>query len=157
MEELKAQTGALWYVDLLQQQGLITPEFARQCYVDSITWCFGHISRGMYTEDHVPKTYSQIAAIQIGLLMDSGALRWAPEVTAANGSDHGAFMIDFAALPATVETIMQQVGVIKATGDHAAAEALMARYVDGDVVPQALIAERVLRDPKASFVYALDY
>ena len=157
MEELKAQTGALWYIGFLAERGLITPEFARQSHAACVTWCFGHISRGMYYDSGVPKAYSQISAIQIGMLMDSGALRWDPEATAANGTDRGAFVIDFDALPGAIDAMMAQVGGIKATGDRAAAEALVTRHVDGDVVPQAVIAERVLRHPKASFVYALDY
>ena len=157
MEELKAQTSSLWYVDFLLGKGLITPEFARQSYTASFNWCFGHISRGMYSEDKHPKPYSHVSAIQIGMLMDAGALRWDPDATAANGRDRGAFFIDHAALPAAVDAMMQQVGAIKATGDRAAAAALVARYVDGEIVPQAAIAGRVLRHPKATFVYALDY
>jgi hypothetical protein len=157
MEELKAQTAALWYVDFLLREGLITPEFARQSYTASVLWCFNHISRGMYTDSGRPKPYAHISAIHVGLLMDSGALRWDPEATAANGRDRGAFSIDHDALPAVIDDMMGQVGAIKATGDRAAAEALVARYVDGDLVPQAVIGERVRRHPKATFVYALDY
>jgi hypothetical protein len=155
MEELKAQTAALWYVDFLLGKGLITPEFARQSYAASIAWCFGHISRGMWTAARDPKPYSQLSAIQIGMLLELGAMKWDPAAVAANGTDVGALVIDFAALPAAVNQMMQRVGAIKATGDRAAAEALVAKYVDGDTVPQATIRERVLRDPKATFVYAL--
>jgi hypothetical protein len=157
MEELKAQTASLWYVDFLLRRGIITPEFARQTYAGSLAWCMGHISRGMYTDTGQPKAYSQLSAIQIGYLMERGAMRWDPEAPAANGTDVGAFRVDFAALPAAVEEMMGEVGRIKGSGDRAAAEQLVARFVDGDVVPQAIIAERVLRNPKASFVYALAY
>ncbi len=157
MEELKAQTAALWYVDFMLREGLITPEFAQQSYTASILWCFNHISRGMYTDSGRPKPYAHISAIHVGMLMDAGALRWDPEATAANGSDRGAFFIDHNAVPAAVHEMMQQVGAIKATGDKAAAEALVTRHVDGDLVPQAEIAERMRRHPKATFVYALDH
>jgi len=157
MEELKAQTAALWYVAFLLDQGIITPEFARQSYVGSLAWGFGHISRGMWTDDHEPKAYSQLAAIQVGMLIEAGTLRWDPAAAAANGTDTGAFVIDFDALPAAVEAMMRRVGQIKATGDRAAAEELVAKYVDGDIVPHAAIRERVLRDPKATFVYAVTY
>jgi hypothetical protein len=53
--------------------------------------------------------------------------------------------------------MMKQSGSIKATGDRAAAEELKAKYVDSDFLPVELISERILRHPKASFVYALDY
>ena len=157
MEELKAQTAALWYVDFLLREGLITPEFARQSYTASVLWCFNHISRGMYTDSGRPKPYSHVSAIHVGMLMDAGAVRWDPEATAANGRDRGAFTIDHDAVPAAVDQMMRQVGAMKATGDKAAAEVLVTRYVDGELVPQAEIAERVRRHPKATFVYALDY
>ena len=156
MEEVKAQTAALWYVDFLLREGLITPEFARQSYTASVLWCFNHISRGMYTDSGRPKPYSHVSAIHIGMLMDAGAVRWDPEATAANGRDRGAFSIDHDKLPAVIDEMMRQVGAIKATGDKAGAEALVTRHVDGDLVPQAEIAARVRRHPKATFVYALD-
>ncbi len=156
MEELKAQTAALWYVDFLLREGLITPEFARQSYTASVLWCFNHISRGMYTDSGRPKPYAHVSAIHVGMLLDEGALRWDPEAAAANGRDQGAFSIDHDKLPAVIDGMMRQVGAIKATGDRAAAEALVTRYVDGDLVPQAVISERVRRHPKATFIYALD-
>ncbi len=157
MEELKAQTLALWYVDFLLGKGMITEEFARQAYNAEIRWCFNHISRGMYTDSGRPKPYAQVSAMHVGMLMDAGALTWDPEATAANGRDVGAFSIDYAAMPAAAHGMMEQVGKIKGTGDKAAAEALVARHVDGELVPQAIIAERMRRHPKATFVYALDH
>jgi hypothetical protein len=50
---------------------------------------------------------------------------------------------------------MTMVMRIKATGDRAAAEALAARYVDGDRVPHATIVERYQGFPQASFVYSV--
>jgi len=155
MEELKAQTAALWYVDFLRRQGTISDELARQTYVDGMVWAFGHISRGMYTATGQRKAYSQLAAIQVGYLLEHGGLRFDPEATAGNGTDHGALTIDFERFPAAVEAMMREVGSIKARGDRAAAEKLCATMVDGDAVPQKLITERVLRFPKASFVYSV--
>ena len=51
---------------------------------------------------------------------------------------------------------MKLVGLIKAKNDKAGAEALAKKYVDGNVVPQALIAQRELLYPRQSFVYAVD-
>jgi len=48
LEELKAQTGALWYVAFLRQNGIIDEALARQIYTDAFVWALGHISRGMY-------------------------------------------------------------------------------------------------------------
>jgi hypothetical protein len=157
LEELKAQSAALWYVDFLRRQGLISDDLARQTYVDGMVWAFGHISRGMYTATGQRKAYSQLAAIQVGFLLEHGGLRFDPDAAAANGNDHGVFTIDFDRFPAAVEALMREVGSIKARGDRAAAEALCAKMVDGDAVPQTLITERELRFPKASFVYAVRF
>lgn len=157
LEELKAQTGALWLTLFLQGRGVIDEAMAKRTWTDSLLWATGHISRGMYTATGEPKPYSQLAAIQFGFLLDRGALRFDPQGTAANGTDQGVFSVDFDKLPAAIEELMRLVGQLKANGDKAGAEALVRRYVDGDVVPQALIAERVLRDPKTSFLYALEY
>jgi hypothetical protein len=155
-EELKAQTGALFLIDFLRRGGIIDDALAAQTYLDSIVWAFGHISEGMYTATGERKAYSQLAAIQIGFLMDHGALSWNAATPAANGTDRGAFTIHPDKLATAVNEMMKVVGGIKARGDKAAAEALVARYVDGATVPQKEIAARWLRFPKASFVYSLD-
>ncbi len=155
-EELKAQTGALYFLDFVQKLGIISPELQKQTYVDSVVWAFGHISRGMYTPTKQRRPYSQLAAVQIGFLMDEGALRWDPAATAANGTDKGAFVVDTAKFPAAVEKLMRTVATIKATNDKAGAEALAKKYVDGAVVPHQAIVDRFLRFPKTSLVYAVD-
>jgi hypothetical protein len=155
LEELKAQSTALFFVELLRERGILTDQQAREVYVDAITWAFGHVSRGMYTPSGQRKAYSQLAAIQLGVLLDQGALSWDAQGPAADGAHAGAFSIDFARLPAACRELMTQVMRIKATGDRAAAEALAARYVDGDRVPHATIVERYRGFPQASFVYAV--
>lgn len=155
-EELKAQTAALWFIDYLVRASLITAKEGTEGYVDAITWAFGHISRGMFDGSGRPKHYSQLAAIQVGFLMDEGALTFDPEAMAANGQDKGAFTIHFDKLVPAADKLMRQVGAIKSRGDRAALEALVDRYVKGSAVPQALITERLLRHPKASFVFSLD-
>jgi hypothetical protein len=45
---------------------------------------------------------------------------------------------------------------VKARNDRAAAEEMARRYVDGDRVPQAAIAERFHAFPQVAFVYAVD-
>jgi len=156
MEELKAQSGALYFTEFSRKHGIVDDELAKRSYADSVVWAFGHISRGMYTETGGRKAYSQLAAIQIGFLMDEKAITFDADATAANGTDKGAFSIHFDKLVPAIDKLMKKVGTLKATGDKASAEALAKRYVDGTVVPQKVIAERVLRFPGASFVYAFD-
>jgi len=155
LEELKSQTGALFHLELLAKRGVISTDLQRKSYVDSVVWAFGHIAQGMWAEDGQRKPYSQLAAIHVGALLDEGALVWDPKRSAANGADVGSFELNFAAFPAACAKLMKLVARIKATNDKAAAEALADKYVTGDRVPHALIAERVLRFPKNSFVYAV--
>jgi hypothetical protein len=155
LEELKAQSGGLFFIHWLTERGVLTAQQERETYVDSIVWAFGHISRGMYTPTGQRKPYSQLAAIQIGMLLDEGALAWDPEATAADGTSRGAFTIDFARLPEAVNHLMQRVMHIKATGDRAAAEALATQYVDGTRVPHATIVERYRSFPQVAFVYSV--
>jgi hypothetical protein len=158
MEELKAQTGALYYIGFLRRKGIVDDELARQAYVAAFTWACGHISRGMYTPEGRPKPYSQVSAIHVGFLMDAGAIAFDPKATAANGTDTGAFSLRLDKWERAVEKLMKQVGRIKARNDKRGAQKLIDRYVnDKQKVRQDLIAERVLRHPKATFVYALDY
>jgi len=157
LEELKAQSGALYFLSWLAERQLITPELQRQAYLDDVRWALGHISRGMYTvEGHHRKAYSQLAAIQVGYLMEHGVLTWDPEAVAANGEDHGAFSIDYDAFPAAAESLMREVAHLKAVTDVAAANALATRYVDGDLIPMPLIKQRYDRIPNGSLVYAVD-
>jgi hypothetical protein len=155
LEELKAQTAALWYVSFTQKKGILSPELARKVYLDSIVWAFNHVSRGMWTASHQRKHYSQLAAIQLGFLMDEKALVFEPDATAANGKDKGAYRVDFDKLPAAIDRMMKVVGGIKASTDKAAAEALSAKYVDGLPDHHARIAERCLRFPQPNFVYSV--
>jgi hypothetical protein len=155
LEELKAQTGALYFIDFLKTRGLVSAELAQQTYADSLVWALRHISEGMHNADS-GEAYAQLSAIQIGFLLDDGALAFDAARAAANGSDKGAFVIHYDRLPASVEKLMKIVATIKATNDKAGADALVAKYVDGPVLPQKTIAERELRFPQPTFVYAVD-
>jgi hypothetical protein len=159
LEELKAQTAALYFTDWLRDRKLLEPDFADQAHVRDVTWAFGHISRGMYDADGRGRPYSQLAAIQLGWLVDQKAVVWHADRKAANGSDLGCFELELEAFPAAVEALMKDVGGIKARGDKARAEVLVKTYVDDKGARKALletITDRWLRAPKASFVYSID-
>lgn len=155
MEELKAQTGALFLLEFLRTRKIISDELAAQSYADAIVWALGHVSQGMYTGSGERKTYGNVAAIQIGFLLDKGALTWEAKATAANGTDKAALVLHPAKLVPAVKDMMKVVAGIKARGDRPAAEALAKKYVDGTIVPHKTIQERFQRFPKASFVYAV--
>jgi hypothetical protein len=156
MEELKAQTGALFLIDTLRTRGVIDDTLARRAYANGVAWALGHISVGMYAEPgHQRRTYSQLAAIQIGYLMDQGALDWDPQALAANGTDRGAFHLHEDRIVSAVDSMMKLVAGLKARGDRKGAEALAAKYVDGPTVPHTLIRERYARQTRGTLVYSV--
>jgi hypothetical protein len=158
LEELKAQTAALFFTDWLAGKKEITADDAEKAHVRDIVWAFGHISRGMYDEDKHPRNYSQLAAIQLGWLMKNGAVAWKADETAANGKDKGCFALSLDKFPSAVKSLMTEVAQIKGKGDKARAEKLVKDYVDVSGDKKAVhdvITERVLRSPKQSFVYSI--
>ena len=160
LEELKAQTGALWYIDFLAKKGILTDEEVKKLYTHSIYWCFGHISRGMFTGSGSPKPYSQLAAVQIGTFVKDGALSFINTTDPETGEKMDKFQIDFEKLPASIEGLMKMTGGIMANGNAAAAEALISNYVKGPdsrLVQMEEIQDRILKYSKASFYYSVQY
>lgn len=158
LEELKAQTSALFFTDWLVEKKEITKEDAERAHVRDIVWGLGHISRGMYDEDKHPKNYSQLAAIQLGSLIKDGAVTWKADETAANGKDKGCLALSLDKFPASIKSLMTKVAQIKGKGDKAGAEALMKEFVDVTGDKKKLhdtVMERFNRQPKASFVYSV--
>ncbi|MCX7959341.1 MAG: hypothetical protein N3B13_09870, partial [Deltaproteobacteria bacterium] len=158
LEELKAQTGSLFYTELLRKKGIISDEEARKIYTHAIVWAFGHISQGMFTSSGNPKNYSQLAAVQIGFLMEEGALEWKMVSDTAAQKPSGKFNIVYEKMPLAVEKLMAKTVKIKATGDVESAKKLIEPYVSGEkrnIVHHNEITERLLRFPRASMVYSI--
>ncbi|MBI4816888.1 MAG: hypothetical protein HY791_11550 [Deltaproteobacteria bacterium] len=156
LEELKAQSAAMFYADWLVERDKLTKQEADRTHLKDVTWMFGQISRGMTTSEGQPKSYSQLSAVQLGALMNRGAVTWKAE-NAANGKDTGCFEVDFDKLKPAVKELMSIVAQIKARGDRAGAEALLAEHVKGEVSKLfPVITERLLRAPRSSFVYAVE-
>ncbi len=158
LEELKAQTSALYFADWLAEKGILDRKTADLAHARDMVWAFGHISQGMYA-DGKPKPYSQLAAIQVGLFLKAGAITWNAEELAANGKDKGCFDLHLEKFPGAVLDLEKRVLEIKGKGDKAAALALKKEMVDDENEWKRLrgvIQERWLRQPKASFVYAID-
>jgi hypothetical protein len=159
-EELKAQTAAMFYAEWLTDRKELERAFTNKAHVRDVFWEFGHISRGMYDEDHHPKNYSQLAAIQFGWFMKQKAMSWKATENAANGTDKGCYAIDLTKLGSAVRSLMKVVAGIKGRGDKKGAEALITEYVDvtGEKKEHLdRIRERVLRSPKQSFVYSIRF
>lgn len=158
MEELKAQTSALFFTWWLVDKKLLTEEEAKHATLRDIVWAFGHISRGMYDGAGRPKPYSQLASIQLGAMRTAGALTWKPDEKAANGSDTGCLEVDLAKWRPGVNALAKRVLMAKGKGDKKDAEAMKASFVDAKdewATLRLTIAERWLRAPKATFVYSV--
>lgn len=158
LEELKAQTSAMYFADWLVEKKVITQEEAEKSHVKDIAWTFGHISRGMYSADGKPKNYSQLASIQGGFLHKAGALSWKAAEKAANGTDVGCIELDLKKFKTATADLEKQVLGIKAKGDKVGAEKLKADFVDAKDDWEKVkgnITERWLRAPKATFVYSV--
>ena len=158
LEELKAQTAALYFSEWLAERGVITAELARAAHLRDVAWAFGHIAQGMYTADNTPKNYSQLAAIQIGSLVAAGVVNWKADLQAANGKDPGCFEVDLDAWKPAVDALAARVLRVKGAGDKKDALAMKAAFVDAKdsfADLRGVIAERWLRAPRASMVYAI--
>ena len=155
LEELKAQTGALYYVELLRKKGLLSEKLVREIYTHELVWCMGHISNGMTAEGGAPKPYSQLSAVQIGTFVKAGVLQWK---AGPDGVER--FSVDLEKLPAAVEGLMREVVRMKATGDVAGAKALVDGFVSGDGAPlmrMDKVQERLRKYPKESYSYTALY
>ena len=160
LEELKAQTSAMFLTDWLAQKSIFAAQRSKELHTYDITWMMSHISRGMYTADGKALNYSQLAAIQLGWLMQQGSISWHPEQMAANAKDKGCMEIDFNKLPTSIQSLEARVLQIKARNDKQSAEQLKAQFVDAQDDYSKLkqvIAERWLRNPKSSLVYGIRY
>jgi hypothetical protein len=159
LEELKAQTSALFFADWLAEKGIIDPKQATQSHYRDIAWGFGHISNGMYDANNKPKPYSQLAAIQVGWLLKAGSVVWKADEPAANATDKGCFAVDMSKFKPAIAELEKTVLEIKSKGDKEGAEKLRTEFVDADGEWKKLretLRDRWLRVPKTSFVYAID-
>jgi hypothetical protein len=161
LEELKAQTSALYFAEWLVDKNLLTKAEADKAHLRDVAWAFGHIAQGMKSAEGKPKPYSQLAAMQMGFLNEKGVLVWKEAEKAANGADVGCFDVDLSKWKPAVDELAKVVLGIKGRGDKALAEKTRDRYVEdkGDGAAWAklrgTIQERWLRAPKASFVYSV--
>lgn len=158
LEEMKAETIALYFLDWLADHHKLTPEKRDAGQAAGVAWAMGHIAQGMTTPSGKPKPYSQLSAVQVGALFDGKALTWHAETQAANGKDMGCFSWHKERAARVVLGLMTRVAQIKARGDKAAAEALLAPYVAEDTEfarLRGVVRERWLRVPKAAFVYSV--
>jgi hypothetical protein len=157
LEELKAESSAVSLVWWLVDQKRSSPSDATMATVRELAWAFGHLARGMYEADHHPRTYSQVAAIEVGAGLKASALKWNAGQLAANGRDQGCFELDVPAWRKAIDALATRTLAIKARGDLAGAQAMTRAFVDDEGDEWAdlrnVISTRWLRAPKSTFLY----
>ncbi|MCB9677649.1 MAG: hypothetical protein H6737_21265 [Alphaproteobacteria bacterium] len=158
LEELKAQTAAMLLTDFLAEKAVVTEDFARQAHIADFVWMLGQISNGMVDAEGGAEPYPQLSAIQLGLLMESGAVEWKADATAANGQDAGCFAIDAEALPGAIEALADEVFGVKGRADAERGRALRESHAPGSHVALfQTVTERWRRGPTGSFVYGFRF
>ncbi len=155
LEELKAQSAAMalprWLVARDVDVG--DPLVGN---MGDLGWALGKIAGGMVDGQGRSLAYGQLAAIQVGWMLDHGALSWQADLPSASGAETGCLQVHVEALPGAVDALFDEVLRIKSQGDKPAAEALRARYVDEGTTFASLrgvIAQRFAREPASSFTY----
>lgn len=158
LEELKADTGGIWFAQFLHKKGLITKERLYKQYTDFVFSCFNHISRGMYTPGGNPKVYSQISAIQIGTLLKDGALVKVKVKDPKNKNITWKYRINFGKFGKSMERLIAKAAKIKATGSEGTAKKMVKYYVKGSGskrIPMQEIGRRYRSYPKENYYYSV--
>lgn len=133
IEELKAQTGSLYYTGWQLEKGIINQETANKLYLDAIFWAFGHISRGMGTAEE-PRAYSQLAAIQVRALLNDGAIT----------IEDGKFRLHYEKFHAVATKLFTEVTRIQVTGDREAIQKMRDDIMPGAAGNDAIMAKSVM-------------
>lgn len=158
LETLYAQVGAYYYLDLLQQKGMLTEADVRRMQLENVALAFTNASRGGWTAGTKRKPHGQAAAVQLGFFLAKGALVWDPDAAPADGGkEKGAFTIDHAKMKTAAAELMKAVGTIRARGDKNGALALVDPHVEEATskVPLAQIVERLAGFAPPTYVYSV--
>lgn len=146
-EEIRAETGAMYWIGWLRQRNLLTESEANQLYVVWAMWAFGHLREGMVDEETgKPKTYSQLAGVQFATAVDAGAIEFRDD----------RFLIHFDRMHAVFENLMTEVIGITVAGDRPRAEVLLGSMLEGaryDSLQLDFIREQLFSFPKVSYTF----
>ncbi|MBI4211582.1 MAG: hypothetical protein HY540_02995, partial [Deltaproteobacteria bacterium] len=151
LEEFKAQTSAMSLQEYLLQKGVYTKDRVKANYTAGVMWMLGHLKKHLYAKDDFTKarsSYAKLAGIQFGWLVKQGAVSF-------NDADK-VWQINYAKLPAAIESLMTTVGSIYASGNRDALEALTKQYLTGPMLAKYhldVLEERVGSDPNVALHY----
>ena len=152
MEELKADVASLWFIPYLVEKGLMQKDEVEKRYTTAVMHLFGLLQYSL------KGTYPQMAAVEVGNMMEKGALSFDPKTAR--------FTINFEKMPDAINGLMKKIVTIQVTGDKKSAEALRDQYVE-KVAEEKFEFQPLLKEPlvrlKAAFdkaklkSFAIDY
>jgi hypothetical protein len=148
--EATAQYLARW----LASRGDLDAALADRARVGVIEHDVATLAHGTYSRFGRRNSTVQAAALRVGILVEQGALRWDADAHSADGHA-GAFVLDRSRLDAAIAESVRRVFAIEAACDRAALDALLARYVDGEGLPLAIVADRLADRTTTETVYAI--
>lgn len=98
--------------------------------------------------------YQAAAAVELGLLLETDALRWDATAPSADESQTGAFVLDFDRIGTAGQGLLRR--AIELTRADGAAEraTLLERYLRGTTVPIEPITQRLGSSPEPNYVYS---
>jgi len=114
LEEAKADVSGLWALQYLMDKGVLDKKLEKSMYTTFLASTFRTLRFGL------TQTHAKGIAMQVNNLFDHGAIRVAAD---------GRFAIDVPKAKKAVTDLTRQIMTIQATGDYAAADALLKKMV----------------------------
>lgn len=110
IEELKADSGGLYAINVMVEEGVLTEEQRRQAYVTFLAGMFRSVRFGAASAHGVAN------AITINWMLEKGAV---------TKDEEGLWQVDFDIFPLALEELVKNVHTIQHTGDFETAKALI--------------------------------
>jgi hypothetical protein len=133
------------------EHGLFDVELAEMIRRESAAW-----SAQYGVRSHPRQRALRSSAIQLGMLVDLGAIVWDPRATTADGRS-GALVIDFTRLADAQTEIARRLVHVVMTSDWPALQELVARYIEGSILPREMLEQRFGPQRYPRRVFAIDW
>ena len=116
MEEVKADSLGVWFLPYLHAQGLVNDEELKRRYVAYLLWTITMLQRPL------DNTYTQVAAIELGNLLQEGAVVYHPK--------QNQYEIRFEKMDSAIDKLARRVTRIQFSGDRKGADKLLNDFVE---------------------------
>lgn len=148
LEELRAETGSLYWTGWFVEQGSVSVEDAKAHYVHHLMWALNKVGQGMTEPNGTARTYSRVAGVQIRFLMQQNALEYTEE---------GKFLIHFGRYHEAITELLEIVSAAQITGDRETVAGLFDPIVEGQEGYAEIHAEEIMSSladiPQPSMTY----